>query len=485
VVRNTLQRFIAYNRSEARSFVPPWQQDTQWAGMVGYLKERGVARRDRPDLFNALAEMPFAARDYAGLWRALRPGQRETVALAGGIARNAVLNGTSAGLVNELLDEQRRGALTTADRQLAIRLVTRDPNTAAILEPVLSDALMCTDPNDLEALSKLAEGLSGTGRRAGATALRRWCVARDAVQGYNTTRLDERLKRLEACCQPYAADDALCATALRALQSTPLDSPNDVMEAAGLEEHLKLGTAPPPEVLARVRGLLADDSEGTFRSAGGMLARYYAHSGMLDEFDAVVASLIANSAKVRMPRIADVIDCERWLPEHASAEAAAALSEHVTAVIESKIAGGQCLPAVGVRTLCLLGRWCVDNGLKPDAEMLLRRAKELAGPVSEPWLWLADLARLSGADDAAVSAELALLGAEMLPIARLPDLLHVIEQRDGQVAADELAVQAAKYTSHPEVLRRALRDAERRDDQDSARGYRQRATVWAKGAPPS
>lgn len=478
-VRTTLFRFLGRNRTENRFYSATWPVDEPTVGMAGYLDQAGRSWRTRVDMFTALADLPFAAHDFAGLWRAARAGQRDVPALAKALAHSAVVTGTDPNLAAELCAAAERDALTAADHMLAVALATAaPPATAAALTPVLERTLFQCDPNDVAELAGLADALERGGRAAQAAAVRRWCAARDALQGYAAPRADERLERIGE----LAGSEAL-AVALRALTPTPLDTPSDAVEAAvlNLATELEAG-APSPATAERIARLGEADQTEALPSATAAVARYQAARGQMDAFSATVRRVIAATVRARNARDSEIVDAYKMLPTRLGAAAARELVQQARAEIETGRAGGAFSRSAAVRALCLLGRWCADHELADEGRELLSEAGKLADPVGEPSLWVADLARYLGVNDVAVETERALLDAELLPVSRIVALLTAIEVQDGAVAADDWAVKASAYTAHPEILKRAERAGVRRGDEELAQQLRARGAVWSAPA---
>ena len=117
------------------------------------------------------------------------------------------------------------------------------------------------------------------------------------------------------------------------------------------------------------------------------------------------------------------------------------------------------------------------------AGLLLHRAEQDAGGPGRHWLWIADLARLAGAEDRAVEIETRLLKAEVLPVIRVPALLEAVEARQGRDIAGGLAAHVAAYSDHPVVLQRVIRWADARGDSTSASAFRTRLHTVSAGRP--
>ncbi len=452
--RSVLLRFIAKNQAENKFFTPVWPRDPSPGGLVGWLADNAVARRDRPDVYAALADLPFAATEYAGLWRTLLPAQRDAAQLATARVRAARAAGQPDTIAAELRDGLQRDAVTTHDRLLAVTLINHDPNAfPADLAPLLDAALLFADPGEGDGFGNLARGNLALGRHAQAQAILRWCVAREAAGGYTTTRSDDRIQRVEdfAACAP---GDALTPAAWRALAPTPLDNPSDLLEAAWLAQPDHSDTAR----LARIRALLQTPRGADFRQTLATLGRLDAAAGRSDDLASAARRLLEVSTKDRGSS-ADVIDVTKLLPTSAERATQQGAAQTVAATIDAQLTAGKLYPIVAVRTLCLLGNWCATHDLPEPARQLLDRARPLSPTPNESWLWLADLARACGDDSLAEQLERELLPRKLLPVLRLPALLDRIEQQEGQAAADALAAEARTYTSHPDIVRRAARHA--------------------------
>lgn len=127
-----------------------------------------------------------------------------------------------------------------------------------------------------------------------------------------------------------------------------------------------------------------------------------------------------------------------------------------------------------VAQVCLLGKWCADRGLKTRAMELLNAAVELGEGLLTGRLWVADLHRQLGDEEAAVDIERELLRLELLPVARVPAVLKVVAADEGQDQADTIAYRASAYSNHPELLPMALRHAQNAGLKEEAADLSQR-----------
>jgi hypothetical protein len=334
----------------------------------------------------------------------------------------------------------------------------------------------------------LARGYGARGDAETAGRILKWLVAHDLIGGYRTGGLEERFGRIDEylATLPEMDRDAQRCRLLGYLEPTPLDPPVDAVEAARLErwaasrDHAALDR----QVEALRKLVEADKSSPPrFRSLAAAIARCDATSGQFDQFLAMAEKALS------LPEVARarpaVIDCEEVLPPASVLEDPFRYVQAVEEAITSGLVKGTLTRASATRSICLLGRWCAQNGLSDAAASLLRRAEAEAGALGGHWLWIGDLARSAGALEKAVEIETRLLGAETLPVVRVPALLDAVESGEGQDKADALAVQVAQYSDHPAVLRRAIALSRRHGDADALQAYQDRLKATSAATGPA
>ncbi|HUU83891.1 MAG TPA: hypothetical protein VM243_10340, partial [Phycisphaerae bacterium] len=476
-VRTTLRRFLITNRNKGRFFSSYWPEDPEASGMASYLADEQVDRRNRPNLFQALAGLDFAEPEYVGLLRAAPPWRRDAEGLIRGLAEASRHNDHCDRRFAELLDIQQRGALSAKDRGLILALAA--PDAAAVPDALIREldaTLMQCDPTDVATLTALAQAARDRGDAGRAGHIWHWIVANDLLSGHSVSRLQDSLQHMDEYLATLPEEERTpTRRALSAwLAPAPLDRPTDALEAARLERWADLDD--PAELQRRVaeaRELVpADPEDGRFPMLAAAIAKHDAAAGRFDEFVTMAARAAGSQQMVLLS--SRLIDCRKVLPPVGELDDPQRYVDAVAQLIEQRRDAGSLRRADATRSTCLLGRWCAQNGLADSAMSLLRQAEQQAGPLGEHWLWLSDLAELAGADDKVIEIGIRLLEADLLPVMRVPPLLDLVEKQRGRATADTLAVHVAAYSDHPDVLRRAIRRAEDRNDTTAASAYRQR-----------
>ena len=490
-VRTVFRSFLINNRNRGRFYNPFWPVDPSPGGMSAYLHAR--PRRARTTMFAAVADLPFAEAEFAALLDAAPPDRRDVPGLVAGLARATAFSKTRAGLLDTLLDAHRNRALTTKDYGVILELAKDDPQ--ALPEPLtqgLGDFLMHLDPTNVETaatLTALAQFYVARGNSGRAQRILRWLVAYDLRSGRKSAWLEDRLERLD---QYLAALDPEARVRkhrrlLRHLSPTPLDAPSDQLDAALLERWAAAGDAAELEAQLATRCKLLDEcpSAHSYPTLCAAMAQGYASTGRFDDFAAMVELALtpppSGWAFLHPP------DARKMLPPADVLDDPASYVEFIATRVEARASNRVLAPRCATQALCLAGLWCAENGLRNQACALLPRAERLAGELGSHWLWIADLARAAEQEDQAIEVETRLLEAEALPLPRVPRLLEAVEARRGQADADQLAVQVAEYSDHPEVLRRALRSARASGDAAAVSMYleRQRAVTSPVVTPRS
>ncbi|MCP4248789.1 MAG: hypothetical protein GY778_17230, partial [bacterium] len=477
-VRSIFRRLTAGNRAKGRHYTPTWPAEVSQRGMEAYLVERTGPQRRRTGLFVALADLPFAIQEFSSLLAAAPPGRRDAPGLIDGLLAAADDGAGRDRLLRAVSNAHDRGAATFKEHRLLVGLAAREPgDLPEALAGRLGDLLAHTDPTDVETMTALADIRQARGDRETAGRILRWVVSYESLIGHKSTRLPDRLKRLDSYLDllPEAQRQTERTLLLDCLAPTPLDRPDDAVESARAR---RWADAPPTaEGDDRIRSLRqrvrADDASGNqYRSLAAAIARADAAAGRFARFVSMLH--IAFSPPDNTQRAATVLDCFAVLPPADQLDQPERYAEAVAQAIQDRRIEGDLGRLPAARSLCLLGRWCADHGLSEHARSLLDQAEGDAGALGEHWLWLADLARSTGDVAKAIQIETGLLEAEMLPMMRVAALLAAVEESAGPEAAATLAVRAARYSDHPDCLRRAMASARRHGDSAAEAAYRDR-----------
>jgi Ca-activated chloride channel family protein len=488
-VRSTLRAFVAAGRAADRYWDPLWPADPSPAGWLGYMRDEQTPAVRRPRAFAGLSDMPFAEREYQALLRTALPGQRDVGGICEGLVAAARRNGTEAALAARLVESFGRSANTVVDRQLLLALAGaagRETGVAATtmtsgpehdLTPLLNEALLEADPNDLDVLTTLARAAQNVGDLQRARDILRWTVARDALAGAAPS-VERRLERLDLYLDtvPAAARSDERARWLGGLTRTPLERPGDALIAARLALTEVEGGSPTPDLIAQARQLVAA-RPGTYLKTAAALARADAGAGRWTDFDQTAAQLLDPGLRVDLR----VLDVRGLLPAGDAPLIEQTVRRVARLVLEShrnSLFGR----AVATRTLCLLAGECAERGLTGVAGELIAGLPMPEDTAGEHWLWVADVCRRVGEETRAWELERALLEADRLPIVRVPSVLEEWERRIGQDEADRMAVRVAEYSDHPIILLRAIRAARAAGDDSALRVYQERLDAWSADA---
>lgn len=475
-VLTVLRRFLIDNRSERRFYSPFWPEAPSPGGMEGFLAQPAGPRIDRDRIFAALAPEKFATEEFTSLLQSALPGRHDVEGLAQGVLGAAERRGARDALIKRIVETQQRGALNGKDQTLLLLLGRADPKAVPkALGPSLHRMLVHADPKDSQTLATLAGVALAHGKADRARSILRWAIAWDLLGTGGSSRVSERFERIDAYVGALPEPDrkAELLKILRRIQPSPLTRLTDAAESARLLRLARVADA--AELNREVESLrprVSRSSIGGLRQLCATIARLDAEAGRLDRFKEMTGRLVAAGPDLRMLRT--VFDWREALP---SAKNMKDPQAYVRAIVEQLVAAREKVrlrAADPVPAMCLLGRWCLDNGLEGEATELLRRATELAGDTKGRWLWVADLARAAGQKQQAAEIEVRLLKSRRLPVMRVPRLLEAVEVQKGQTEADALAVLVAAYTDHPTVLKRAIRQARREGKDDAAKSYEAR-----------
>ncbi len=149
-------------------------------------------------------------------------------------------------------------------------------------------------------------------------------------------------------------------------------------------------------------------------------------------------------------------------------------------------AKGWLSPVNQVAGICMLGRWCAERNLTEKANALLNRAEEVSAGMLLGRLYVADLQRLLGHEDAAQRIEEELLGYDLLPLPRVTAALEHLAAQQGAGMSDAAAFRVASYSNDPRVLPQALRHAiakgMKTEQEDLAERLRKVTTLFSPNA---
>ncbi len=487
-ILTTFRRLYTKNRDSGRFYSPAWPAPPSPGGMLGYLarlQDRGWGRA-----FSALADLPFAQEEFTALLLAAPPQQGDVLALIDGLLRATRLNNSRPALVDSLADAWQRQALTDKDRRMIVALAKEDPaNITDALLPALEDIVLHTPPGDAATLTTLARVYRARGSPDRARRILRWVVISDMRSG--RAGGSERFSRMEEYLAALPDNERAAARRklLAGLEPTPLDEPTDAFDSEWLTCWAAAGE--PAELNRRVemirKRIESAEAEATPRLLAATLARFDAEAGRFEAFKTMVACACRGLREESLN--VQVFDCRALLPPANRMKDPARYVDAVVAALEAPRTDGTLSQAGVTHLLCLVGDWCVENSLREKAEAILQRAREQAGPPGEHWLWIADLARLSGASAVAVELETKLLEADLLPVVRVPALLDAVEAARGREAADKLAIRVATYSDHPVVLKRAIRQSRAAGDLAAANRYEERlqkvSAASSEASPPA
>ncbi len=463
-VRTTFRRFYIRNRDTGRFFSPFWPAAPSPGGVVGALERLRTPFWQRERIFAALADLPFAEEEYTALLLAAPPEQGDVQGLIDGLAKAMQLRNTRATAYTQMAEAHRRDALNIKDRRLLATLAAEDPaGVPAGLVPAIDDIARYADPADTALLGSVARFYRLRGETEKARHVLMWLLVNDLQEGHGSRRIGERFEHIDEYLATLPEDRRRDAhrRLLDRLGPGPLDTIIDEFDASILERWASVGE--PAEIDRRIatyrKHLDADSSAGAGRSLLAAIARCEAAAGRFEGFAATVGRLIDSLREDLYG--SQPFDCRKVLPPVGRLDDAPRYVEAVAAAIEARRAAGAISRALATQCLCFLVDWCADNGLLEPARAILTRAEAIAGGTGGHWLWIADGARRVNAAAKAVEIELRLLEADMLPVLRVPALLDAIEAARGQEAADRLAARVAGYSDHPQVLKRAIREARR------------------------
>lgn len=478
-VRTAFRRFMTRNRDDGRFYTPFWPPDSAGGGMLEFLDKQLTPMWKRTRLFEALADVPFAEEEYAGMLLGAGPKRRDVPGLIDGLLKATRINGTRDKLIGALLEASRRDALTAKDRLLLLALAAEDP--AALPAPLaerLAEMIPYLQPTDTVNLTTLARVCLSRGQAEAARWILRWLLAADLLKGRTMSRTEDRLGRIDQylATWPEAQRPEQRARLTAQLSPTPVDDPSDDYDSAWLDRLAAEGDK--AEVDRRVEQLRkrlgADRSAGRYRALRTAIARRDAAAGRLDEFQ-VQANCLLDMVGRSGELLLQQFDPRDLLPAAREMADPARFLDAVVSGIHTRRAEGKLGASVATRHLCLMASWAADHGFTEEARGIVQTCmRELHKEPNADWLWIADVARSSGDQALAVDLETRLLSADMLPVVRVPGLLDAVERSRGRDTADELATRVAVYSDHLVVLMRAIRHARKAGDGNAAQAYQAR-----------
>ncbi|MBN1512570.1 MAG: VWA domain-containing protein [Phycisphaerae bacterium] len=490
-VRATFLRFLITNRNEGRFYNPIWPDGPSTGGMEEYLATQARDWHERPTLFTGIADLPFAEEDCAALLGAAPPDRLDVPGLVDGLARAACARGSQDAWLAALMDAQMRDALNLKDRRLIVALAKEGTQIPPPLAESLDSLPVFMDLGDfrqgrlMDAVVKL---YAASGREESARNLLAWLVTADLLAGTTSTQLEDRFDRLEDYLALLPPDERDVERRRWAdwLAPTPLDFPGNSYVEALLEfvEQVQPAEERRRKLEATCKALESAVARRDPEAAPWVeLARCRAGLGRHDGFVEALSQIVERNDS-RSDWITVPLDGRRFLP-------AASCLDHperyVRAIVDTVVASrdaGRLSVASATRGLCLLGQWCVDNGLPDEARRILEGLNTSDASPGESVLWHADLARMLGEEEQAIRLETALLQSDRLPVLRVPHLLEVVEAREGQAAAGALAMRVAVYSDHPVVLRRSADAARMQGDQAAAQAFLERLQAVTPAGNP-
>ncbi|MBP7934150.1 MAG: VWA domain-containing protein [Phycisphaerae bacterium] len=489
-VRTTFRRFMTHNRDDGRFYTPFWPPDSAGGGMVEFFDRQRTPMWKRARLFEALADMPFAEEEYAGMLVGARPERRDVPGLIDGLLKATRINGTRDRLIGVLLDAQKRDALTVKDRLMLLALAVEGP---AALPAPLADALAgmvpYLEPTDTVNLTTLARVCLSKGQAEQARHILRWLLAADSLKGRTLSRTDDRFSRIDQylATWPERQRPEQKARLAALFSPTPVDGLSEEFDSAWLDRLTAEGDR--AEVDRQVERLRRHLGAGTaavrHRELRAAIARRDAAAGRFDAFRGEVKQLldmIAQGDEI----LAQPYDSRDLLPPAVEMADPARFLGAIVSDIQARRTAGSLGASVATRHLCLMASWAAENGLRKEASAIVQACmKELGKEADDDWLWIADATRLCGDQAFAIDLETRLVGADMLPVARVPGLLDAVERARGQAIADELATRVAGYSDHPVVLERAIRRARKDGDAGAVKRYQARLDAISPPRPPT
>ena len=481
-----LRRFLSNNRNQGRFYNPVVLRGPSIGGMAGYLATPAGPLRNREKLFASLAELPFAAAEFEAVLQAAPPDRRDVPGLVEALLKTTRLQNRREELVRSLLEAHRAGAMTAKDRAILVALAREDP--AAVpeeLSAILDESLLYADVTDADSLTATAEMYRARGRVDRARRILQWLIARDVVEGRRVWQPDDQFERIEMYVGLLPESERAAARArwLSRLDPSPLDDLSDNFDAARLAAWIATGDRPAAErQVAAIRRRLAEaPAASRFVALRSTLARWYAALGDVQAFAAEVGRIIDDLPTEGINPVP--MDCRRWLPAATEVPDPEGLVKAAVSAVESAARGGRLSVESATRGLCLLGRWCIDNGRLREATAVAQRAEALAGPLGEHWLWVGDLRRACGDEKGAHEIEARLLAEDLLPVQRAPAVLDRIEVEQGREAAARLAARMAGYSDLPGLLERLIRYSRAAGDEEAAVRYERRLRAVSAASP--
>jgi len=455
------RRMFIRNRDKGFYLDLTWPQEPGPGGLLGHgTQEDEVPVASRRKLFDVLAGVSWAKEEYSVLLEAARPGRRDVEGLISGLINVARLNDGWGRLAAKLEAARQADAITCNDQALLIELASQKPE--AVSDGLLAEIdqiRLQVDPADSKLLWTIARVYQARGRTEAARHLLQWMLV-SGLEGQGGVGLSQRLAHLDAYIQTLPPEERgpQLRRWLGLMQPTGLDPLTNEFGIECADRLKAAGDERWRELLESLRKR-ADSEVGDirYRLLRTALARRYAAMGNLEVFTEQVRRVLDPAQMDDLLRRAP--DPRSFLPVSDALEQPAAFVDVVRQRVDELYRDGRLPRDHRLRMLCLLGDWCRERKLAELADAIVRQCEVELGDPCTGWLYVADLDRRLGREDEALALEFKLLESDLLPVARVPDVLNRLEARQGRAAADSHAVRVAEYSRHPDVLTRAIRHA--------------------------
>lgn len=469
-----IRRFFIKNRKDRRFYSPTWMSYISKEGLQGYLENPSVSTSilHRKQLFEGLADQPYAVDEWGTMLRAAEPTRRDVPDLVQGYA-DAL---RAAGKTDEALDiiraRQASGIANQKDRLLWLALQCDQEQKAAPTPedqanrdpfPGLDEMLVSLDWTDRRAVTQLARTLLASGQTDEARYLLRWAIALGQWGRQNEFRYADAWDPIDLLVETYPEEEHTrrILALLNQLAPSPISGSSMVeFDAERFRRLLKLvGTGPEAtqmleQELLTYRQRLTRESSKPSRDALALLATLEASLDHFDAFRETVHQTL-DTTPANLYRVG-VWDYRSFLPPAAAmTEPAKYLAEVVTQIKQRKDQG-QIQQAEYLRALCLLANWQVTNqveetSLKSEVENVATRMESIGLFEVDPCttLWLIDYYQQIGDTTATYELSKRLLENQTYPPARFPWLLDEIQKREGDASLQEMIQKAKAYSKHP------------------------------------
>jgi tetratricopeptide (TPR) repeat protein len=458
-VKIALRRYLIRNRNEGKFYSPYWPESSSMGGLSEFLTKKNKKTQPPERLFVALADLPGSEEEYFSMLLAARPERSDITSLIDGILKATSYNQTRKQLIKSFVELDNRDALNIKDRRLLLALVQDNPEEVPeeILKIVEASAfqfgLFDTSTLDIIAKIKLTKKQSSQ-----ALAIIKLQMIFDIQTGHffrgdnPRENIDQIVALLPKDQQPHVQ-----MKLLKIINPNPLNLWSNVSIARQIESS-SLGNNREKK-LHEIRILKDQIDKLPISDPQVLIALAQAEAG-IDEYDLFKETIKKIFTDKKDSDRSDDYDYRECLPPAGEMKDPSRYIQAIVNDIETRHAAGQINRSDATHAFALIGFWCSENNLNDQARGLMIKAENLAGPLGEHWLWIADLARLINENNKALDIESSLLKQEMLPVVRVPGLLDAIEATHGQEIADQLALRVTEYSDHPLVLQRAIHYAQ-------------------------